>query len=125
MHLLRYILPSTIIVGHIAAWLPVSGKVRGVNLGSLFVFAPWLAASEWGRMGCGPYVSEFDCISALGQSRANAVIQNHWNSWTTKDDITQMQSYGRNTIQIPVGYWLMEDIIYEGKHFPRGGLQYL
>ena len=27
-------------------WLQASGKVRGVNLGSLFVFEPWLAETE-------------------------------------------------------------------------------
>jgi glucan endo-1,6-beta-glucosidase len=107
-------------------WLQASGKIRGVNLGSLFVFEPWLAGTEWSNMGCGAYSSEFDCVSALGQNQANAVFQNHWNTWITQNDITQMQSYGLNTIRIPVGYWMMESIVYSGsEHFPQGGLQYL
>ncbi|TVY37118.1 Glucan endo-1,6-beta-glucosidase [Lachnellula subtilissima] len=107
-------------------WLPASGKVRGVNLGSLFVFEPWLAETEWSNMGCGSYASEFDCVSALGQSQANSVFQNHWNTWITQGDITQMQSYGLNTIRIPVGYWMMESLVYsDSEHFPQGGLSYL
>ena len=107
-------------------WLPASGKIRGVNLGSLFIFEPWLASTEWSNMGCGSYNSEFDCVSALGQSQANAVFQNHWNTWITQGDISQMQSYGLNTIRIPVGYWMMESIVYsDSEHFPQGGLQYL
>jgi aryl-phospho-beta-D-glucosidase BglC (GH1 family) len=107
-------------------WLPASGKIRGVNLGSLFVFEPWLASNEWANMGCGAYLSEFDCVSALGQQQANAVFQNHWNSWITQGDIQQMQSYGLNTIRIPVGYWMMESLVYsDSEHFPQGGLTYL
>ncbi|TVY58623.1 putative glucan endo-1,6-beta-glucosidase B [Lachnellula cervina] len=107
-------------------WLQASGKVRGVNLGSLFVFEPWLAETEWSNMGCGSYNSEFDCVSALGQSQANTVFQNHWNTWITQSDISQMQSYGLNTIRIPVGYWMMESLVYsDSEHFPQGGLAYL
>lgn len=53
-------------------WLPEasSGKIRGVNLGSMFVFEPWIAESAWSDMGCGPYQSEFDCVSGLGQTYA-------------------------------------------------------
>jgi len=107
-------------------WLQASGKIRGVNLGSLFVFEPWLAGTEWSNMGCGASLSEFDCVTALGQDQANAVFQNHWNTWITKNDITQMQSYGLNTIRIPVGYWMMESIVYtDSEHFPQGGLNFL
>lgn len=106
-------------------WQPASGKIRGVNLGSLFVVEPWLASSEWSNMGCGQYKSEFDCVAALGQGEANAAFQNHWNTWITIDDIRKMQSYGLNTIRIPVGYWMMEEIVYLSEHFPQGALAYL
>ncbi|RDL31330.1 putative endo-beta-1,6-glucanase [Venustampulla echinocandica] len=106
-------------------WLPSSSNIRGVNLGCLFVFEPWLASDEWGSMGCGPYVSEFDCVSALGQSQANVIFQNHWDSWITQDDITQIQSFGLNTIRIPIGYWIMESLVYDSEYFPQGGFQYL
>jgi glucan endo-1,6-beta-glucosidase len=107
-------------------WLQASGKVRGVNLGSLFVFEPWLAETEWSNMGCSGQNSEFDCVSHLGQAQANSVFQAHWNSWITQADITQMQSYGLNTIRVPVGYWMMESIVYaDSEHFPQGGIGYL
>ncbi|KAL1847720.1 hypothetical protein Plec18170_008381 [Paecilomyces lecythidis] len=107
-------------------WLQSSGKIRGVNLGSLFVFEPWIAESTWSEMGCGDQNSEFDCVSSLGQGAADSAFQKHWGSWITKDDISQMQSYGLNTIRIPVGYWLYEDIVdSKSEHFPKGGLSYL
>jgi aryl-phospho-beta-D-glucosidase BglC (GH1 family) len=73
-------------------------------------------------MGCGAYNSEFDCVSALGQDAANAAFQKHWASWITQDDITQIASLGINTIRIPVGYWMKEDLVYsDSEHFPQGG----
>ncbi|KAF4631752.1 hypothetical protein G7Y89_g6378 [Cudoniella acicularis] len=107
-------------------WLQASGKIRGVNLGSMFVFEPWIASTEWSNMGCGSYASEFDCVSGLGQTQANTVFQNHWNTWITQDDISQMQSYGLNTIRVPVGYWMMESLVYSNsEHFPQGGFNFL
>jgi aryl-phospho-beta-D-glucosidase BglC (GH1 family) len=107
-------------------WLPGTPKIRGVNVGSHLVFEPWLAGASWSAMGCGPYKSEFDCVAALGQDAANAAFANHWNTWITRADIQEMLSYGLNTIRIPVGYWIREDIVYaDSEHFPKGGLQYL
>lgn len=107
------------------AWLP-SGKVRGVNLGSLFVFEPWIAESSWSKMGCDKQKSEFDCVSSLGQDKADKAFAQHWNTWITKDDISQMKQYGLNTIRVPVGYWMKEDIVdRDSEHFPKGGFEYL
>lgn len=85
-----------------------SGKIRGVNLGSQFVFEPWIAESEWSSTGCAGQQSEFDCVSTLGQATANSKFQAHWARWITQDDINLMKSYSLNTIRIPVGYWLKE-----------------
>src|ERR1700726_4453253 len=68
-------------------WLPGSGAIRGVNLGSMFVFEPWIGEAEGSNMGCGNQASEFDCVLALGQSAANAAFQHHWDTWITKADI--------------------------------------
>ncbi|KAI9743002.1 MAG: hypothetical protein M1818_003297 [Claussenomyces sp. TS43310] len=107
-------------------WLPSLTPIRGVNLGSLFIVEPWMAMTEWESMGCTGYNSEFDCVNGIGQDAANTAFQNHWNTWITENDIATMVSYGLNTIRIPVGYWMREDIVYaDSEHFPQGGLQYL
>ncbi|MCJ1391927.1 hypothetical protein MMC18_004794 [Xylographa bjoerkii] len=103
-----------------------SFEIRGVNLGSMFIVEPWMASTEWADMGCGSALSEFDCVSALGQAQANSVWATHWSSWITQADIQEMRSYGLNTIRIPVGYWIFEDLVYtDSEHFPQGGLAYL
>ncbi|KAE8393156.1 putative glucan endo-1,6-beta-glucosidase B [Aspergillus alliaceus] len=105
---------------------PSDGKIRGVNLGTQFVFEPWIAMQAWSEIGCEGEQSEYDCVAKLGQAAANDAFAEHWSSWITKDDIDEMQSYGLNTIRIPVGYWMKEDLIYsDSEYFPQGGYDYL
>lgn len=106
-------------------WLPSTQKVRGVNLGSLFIIEPWMAYDEFNSMGCGNMNDEWSCVEALGQDAADAVFMQHWNSWITQEDISQMVQLGLNTIRVPVGFWMREDLVEEGEYYPRGGLQYL
>ena len=100
--------------------------IRGVNLGSLFVFEPWIAEQEWSKIGCGGQNSEFDCGKKLGQDGIDKAMQGHWASFYTKADFDAMKSYGLNTVRIPVGYWMREDIVDRASEpFPRGGFDAL
>jgi glucan endo-1,6-beta-glucosidase len=109
--------------------LPSSGKIRGVNLGSLFIVEPWMAKDEWSKLGCSSldekHDSEFDCVSKLGQTAADSAFQAHWARFITENDIIEMKSFSLNTIRIPVGYWMMESLVDPSEHFPRGGIKYL
>lgn len=101
------------------AWLPTdkghslsaftnggTSKIRGVNLGSLFVFEPWMARSYWkNTLGCkdssgNAYHAEWDCVQGIGQNAADIAFKNHWGSWITQNDISTMISYGLNTIRV-------------------------
>ncbi|GAA5888590.1 hypothetical protein JCM6882_009008 [Rhodosporidiobolus microsporus] len=98
------------------AWVPLEGKVRGVNLGSLFVFEP---------MGCSLYDSEWPCIEALGLDTLQSKFEEHWGSFYSKDDFEEMVSYGINTVRVPLGYWTVDSLIGEDEHFPRGSMKYV
>jgi hypothetical protein len=101
-------------------------KIRGVNLGSLFIIEPWMASQEWSEMGCKSVKSEFDCVALLGQEPANLVFAKHWDTWITETDLDNMKEYGINTVRVPVGYWFVEDIVYsDSENFPQGGMLYL
>lgn len=106
---------------------PPMGKIRGVNLGSMFVFEPWMASTSWATMGCSSVGSELDCVKLLGQDAADAAFQGHWNSFIVEGDIALMKSYGLNTVRVPLGYWIVESLVDEsqGEFFPRGGMAYL
>lgn len=87
---------------------------------------PWMQWDEWNSMGCGGTPSEFDCVMTLGQAAANQAFQRHWGSWITQADINEMASLGLNTVRIPLGYWIKEDLVYQdSEHFPQGAFPYL
>lgn len=45
---------------------------------------------------------EFALTRKLGQSQANGVFANHWNTWITQDDVNLMKQYGINSVSIYV-----------------------
>ena len=84
-----------------------------------------MANDEWNSMGCGGTNDEWKCVEAIGQEAADAAWATHWDTWITKEDIDQIASYGLNTIRVPVGFWIKEDLVYDDEFYPRGGLEYL
>ncbi|KAK9418784.1 putative Glucan endo-1,6-beta-glucosidase B [Seiridium unicorne] len=107
------------------AWLPSTTPLRGVNLGGQFIVEPWMMKSEWSTMGCSGQADEWSCVQSLGQDKADAAFQSHWGRWITQSDFEDMHNYGLNTVRIPTGYWMKEDLVKDGEYFPRGGLEYL
>ncbi|KAG6007241.1 hypothetical protein E4U54_000049 [Claviceps lovelessii] len=106
-------------------WVPGNTKIRGVNLGSQFIIEPWMAADEFKSMGCAGLNDEWQCVQKLGQNAADSAFKKHWDTWTTEEDIKEIASLGLNTVRMPVGFWIKEDLVHQGEHYPRGGLAYL
>ncbi|KAK8151162.1 glucan endo-1,6-beta-glucosidase B [Phyllosticta citrichinensis] len=106
-----------------------TSKIRGVNAGSQYILEPWMAADVWqNTLGCGDAQAERQCVETAyngDMDAAGAAWQKHWDSWITQDDIRQMVAYGLNTIRIPVGFWMKEDLLNEYERFPRGGFNHL
>lgn len=104
---------------------PPPEKIKGVNLGSFLLIEPWMVPDAWGKIGCSDVYSEFACVQKLGQDAANAAFKEHWDTWLPQSDLQLMKDYGLNTVRIPVGYWIVEDLVREGEFYPKGGLEYL
>ncbi|KAE8842024.1 hypothetical protein PTNB85_01324 [Pyrenophora teres f. teres] len=102
-----------------------SYKIRGVNLGGWLISEPWMMGDEWKLMGCGGQCSEFDCVKALGQTKADSAFDAHYARWITPDMVTLMYNAGLNTIRIPIGYWSLHSLVTSGEYFPNVNLKYL
>ncbi|CAJ2507037.1 Uu.00g082230.m01.CDS01 [Anthostomella pinea] len=105
-------------------WM-LSSKIRGVNLGCLFIIEKWLCPDEWNTIGCSDQNDEFNCVAKLGQEQANSKFQNHWGSWITEDDFDKMNSLNLNAVRIPIGFWMDEGLVGSDEHYPQGGEKYL
>ncbi|KAF7329150.1 Glycoside hydrolase [Mycena kentingensis (nom. inval.)] len=110
-------------------------KIHGVNLGSWLVIEPWMLPQEWLDMGgmnnCA--CQNATCIgseAAFAQAypdTVDATMQEHWDSWFNQDDVDALADAGINTVRIPLGYWLVEQLVDEdaGEIFPKGGMKAL
>ncbi|KAH6035944.1 hypothetical protein HBI82_024640 [Parastagonospora nodorum] len=77
-------------------------KVRGVNAGGWLVLEPWITPSVFEGNAA---KDEWTLTELLGKDAAKARLEQHWNSFFTKDDFFQMAGAGLNHVRIPVGYW--------------------
>ncbi|KIJ30723.1 glycoside hydrolase family 5 protein [Sphaerobolus stellatus SS14] len=133
--LVFFALATAVRVNSGSSGLPVD-KVYGVNLGSWLVLEPWMLPNEWVSMGgdtcfetgsCADCAaSEFDLVKKIGQTKADQVFQNHWETWFTQSDVNNIANAGLNTVRIPMGYWIIEDLVNRTTEFyPRGGIKQL
>ncbi|KAF8307333.1 glycoside hydrolase [Clavulina sp. PMI_390] len=112
--------------------LPVD-KVYGVNIGGWLVYEPWISPAKWEAMG-GEYcsscdqcrMSEWSLATYLGQTQTNAAFKQHWETWFTQTDVDAIVAAGLNTVRIPLGFWLVEDLVNRPTEpYAEGGLDEL
>ncbi|GLB41591.1 putative glycosyl hydrolase 5 (cellulase A) family protein [Lyophyllum shimeji] len=139
---------SSISLSGVRAGFPA--KIYGVNLGSWLVLEPWMLPQEWIDMGgercddCSTCIaSEFTFAQAYPDT-VDDKFNEHWlspasnfnplgtyfaifrNTWFNQDDVDKFVELGLNTVRIPLGYWIVEDLVDRTTEFyPRGGLAQL
>ena len=59
----------------------------------------------------------------LGKSEMESRMQEHWSTWITADDFSQMASTGLNFVRIPIGYWSVTPL--PGDPYVQGAYAYL
>ncbi len=54
---------------------------------------------------------------------ASSRLTNHWNTWITQDDFSQIAAAGLNHVRIPIGYWAISPL--DGDPYVQGQLPIL
>ncbi|KAJ5130333.1 Exo-beta-1-3-glucanase (Exg1) [Penicillium bovifimosum] len=97
-------------------------KVRGVNLGGWLVTEPWITPSIFEAAGDAA-VDEWTLCETLGSDECRFVLDQHWGTFITADDFSQIASTGMNHVRIPIGYWAVKHL--DGDPYIDGQLKYL
>ncbi|KAF8997858.1 glycoside hydrolase superfamily [Cyathus striatus] len=125
-----YLLVLAAVAGLAQAGFP--SKIYGVNLGSWLVLESWMLPAEWVAMGGQQCDDCSTCIAtefAFAQAYPDTVdekFNTHWSTWFTQDDVNFFKANGINTVRIPLGYWIVEDLVDRTTEFyPRGGIKQL
>ncbi|OQS04479.1 glucan 1,3-beta-glucosidase [Thraustotheca clavata] len=122
---------QAIILGHT--------PVRGVNLGGWLVAEQWINPSSdiWKDLNSNSSWTEMDAAAAYAsapaavKSQLQSRFDAHRKSWITEDDIKQIVAANFNTLRIPIGYWIGENMTNSDTKsspwntFATGSLAYL
>ncbi|KAJ7046654.1 glycoside hydrolase [Mycena alexandri] len=90
---------------------------RAVNLGSWFVHEQWMTPSLFIN-AAGAKLSELD-IASGGDSPncARQMLEDHWKTFITAKDFSDLASKGINTVRLPIGYWSLGPEFCQGTPF--------
>ncbi|KII86046.1 glycoside hydrolase family 5 protein [Plicaturopsis crispa FD-325 SS-3] len=120
------------LVCRVSAAASLPDKIYGVNLGSWLVLESWMLPQEWLDMGGEKCKDCSECIAtefAFAEAYPDTVddtFAQHWSTWFTQADVDALQAAGINTVRIPLGYWILEELVdRSSEYYPRGGISYL
>jgi glucan 1,3-beta-glucosidase len=88
--------------------------IRGVNLGGWFVLEPWITPTIFevanrSLLARGAVVKDqWTLCQVLGAQHSLIVLEAHWASWVSPDELYRLSRAGINTVRIPVGYWMFD-----------------
>jgi len=85
-------------------WTDTKNKVYGVNLGGWLLLERWLYEDWFVQTGGPDAWDEWTMSQKLGD-KMPGMLQKHFDEYFTEQDIDQLQSFGINTLRIPIGYW--------------------
>ncbi|KAI0258700.1 glycoside hydrolase family 5 protein [Gloeopeniophorella convolvens] len=107
-------------------------KIYGTNLGSWLVLEPWMLPQGWIDMGgqicndCSTCIATESAFAAAYPNTVDQKFAEHWSTWFTQDDVDKLKGAGMNTVRVPLGYWIVEDLVdRRTEHYPRGGIEFL
>ena len=95
--------------------------VRGVNLGGWLVTEPWITPSLYEPYEHLGVVDEYTLCQKLGTNRCRQILQQHWSTFVTENDIKEIKEAGLNHVRVPIGYWAFD--VSNGEHYCQGQIQ--
>ncbi|SCU99660.1 LANO_0F03026g1_1 [Lachancea nothofagi CBS 11611] len=90
--------------------------LRGVNIGGWLVIEPFITPSLFesfrtqDNSDVGIPADEYHFCQTLGQEIASSRLEQHWSSWFTEQDFTNIAAAGLNFVRIPIGYWAFQTL---------------
>ncbi|KXS19641.1 glycoside hydrolase family 5 protein [Gonapodya prolifera JEL478] len=81
--------------------------IRGVNLGGWIVPEPFLVPSIFTLANGTRVRDEWILCSTIGKAACTTLLENHYDTFITEQDIKEISEVGLNLIRIPINYWAL------------------
>ncbi|KAI9657067.1 MAG: exo-1,3-beta-glucanase [Bathelium mastoideum] len=90
----------------------------GVNIGG------WLVLESWMNKDIFQNTTAYDQWTFDNQTSINPqpLLEQHWSTWFTEQDVIQIKKWGFNALRIPIGFWAFDPL---GFPYRRGAEVYL
>ena len=85
-------------------WDWTKDKVYGTNLGGLFLLERWMYEDWMVEKGGDDAWDEYTMSKNVGDGMYD-ILNEHFDSWFTEDDMDTLADAGVNMLRIPMGYW--------------------
>ena len=85
-------------------WDWTKDKVYGTNLGGLFLLERWMYEDWMVEKGGEDAWDEYTMSKNVGDGMYD-ILNEHFDSWFTEDDMDTLADAGVNMLRIPIGYW--------------------
>ncbi|KAJ2396500.1 hypothetical protein GGI05_001089 [Coemansia sp. RSA 2603] len=101
--------------------------IRGVNIGGVFLIEPFIKPSLFDQFlnlsEADRPVDEWTFSQTLGKEEARKQLEDHWDTFVTKEHLEQLVDSGINWIRIPIGYWAFN--LTDSEPFVDGQVPYV
>lgn len=86
-------------------WNLNTNKMIGLNLGNWLILERWMR-EDWFVEKAGPNAWDEWSFTLAQGANASAVLEEHWSTWVTEDDIEKVYEAGINTLRVATGFWM-------------------
>jgi len=95
--------------------------IRGVNLGGWLLLEPWITPKIFQQLNEGAeyaerIVDEYTLHEFLPAEDVADLLDQHWQTFITRDDLARLSAAGISHLRIPIGYWAVD--VVAGEPFP-------
>lgn len=99
---------------------------RGINLGGWLVLESWITTTLYQQNNVPEGNGEYQFCTIVGSPEqcCNVLIP-HWDTWVNQSDIQTLASSGITHVRIPIGYWLLGNLLTDEPYCTGPQIYYL
>lgn len=104
-------------------------QLQGVTIGGWLLLEPYITPSLFLQFNATNGTEsdiptdEYRFCERLGKDEALSQLQDHWDTFYTKEDFDDIKELGLNMVRIPIGYWAFDQL--EDDPYVYGAQEYL
>lgn len=106
-------------------WNDKMSKAIGVALGNWLVLERWMDEDWFTKYSNPDDWDEWSLVQTLGDDKAYQVLDNHFDSFVSEDQVQKLSKHAINQVSIPIGFWVFGPTVHSEPYVNSTQLHYL